>query len=201
MEKLRKINFHSFCDVGCGDGRLINEVSELFRNKEIIGIDYSVRTVKLAKVLNPNLSFIKADIINDKIEKKFDVITLIEVFEHIPIDSTYDFVVGLNNLLKDNGLLILTVPHKNKPLNIKHFQHFTSERLRSYFNQYFTIEEEFFFERRNKLAILINLILTNRLFILNHQGLKNFLYKLYKKRCFYTNETKCERIFMKLRKK
>ncbi|MCD6441958.1 class I SAM-dependent methyltransferase, partial [bacterium] len=97
IEKLKKVKFKSLCDIGTGDGRLVKELSEIFPKKEILGIDYSQKAINLAKTLNPTLTFIKADIINDKIGKKFDILTLVEVFEHISLLETNKFIKALYN--------------------------------------------------------------------------------------------------------
>ena len=78
-------------------------MAEIFVKKKILGIDYSSKAINLAKALNPNLSFLNIDVIYKKIEERFDAITLIEVFEHIPFDLCKEFVKALPDLLNDNG--------------------------------------------------------------------------------------------------
>jgi len=201
LSKLDKIEFNSLADIGAGDGRLVKELAEQYPTKKVTGIDYSQRAINMAKGLNPTLDFIKADIINDNILKKFDILTLIEVFEHIPIEICDDFVNALHELLNGNGLLLLTVPHVNKPVSKKHYQHFSSTSLKEYFEKKFFVEEEIFFEVKNWRLFFIRKLLKNKLFLLNNQWMLNCLYKSYKKHCFYTVEKDCGRIFLKLRKK
>ncbi|MDA9973163.1 class I SAM-dependent methyltransferase, partial [Candidatus Pelagibacter ubique] len=124
---------NSIVDLGCGDGRITKELAETFNNKKILGIDYSSKAINLAKALNPYISFLNIDIVNEKIEEKFDAITLIEVFEHIPLDLCDDFTKVLPDLLNENGKIYLTVPHENKILQDKHFQHFNYKSLVKYF--------------------------------------------------------------------
>ena len=199
--RLDDIEFISLADIGAGDGRLVKELSEQYPDKKVSGIDYSQRAIYLAKGLNPSLNFIKADIIQDDLNKKFDVLTLIEVFEHIPPEICDDFVYALHNLLNDKGILLITVPHKNKLVSKKHYQHFSSGSLKEYFVKQFYVEEEIFFEKKNWRLFFIRKFLKNKLFLLNNRSMLNCLYKSYKKHCFYTVEEKCGRIFLKLRKK
>ncbi len=199
--KLNDIEFKSVADIGTGDGRLVKEFSEKYTDKKVLGIDYSQRAINLAKGLNPSLNFIKADIINDDIKEKFDILTLIEVFEHIPPAICDDFVSALSNLLNDNGILLLTVPHQNKPVSKKHYQHFSSDNLKKYFLEKFNVEEEIFFEKKNWRLFFIKRLLKNKLFLLNNRMMLNGLYKSYKKHCFHAIEENCGRIFLKLRKK
>jgi 2-polyprenyl-3-methyl-5-hydroxy-6-metoxy-1,4-benzoquinol methylase len=201
IEEIKKENFGSIADIGTGDGRLVKEFSLNFADKEILGIDYSEKAINVAKAMNPDLNFIKLDIIKEDIDQKFDVVTLVEVFEHIPLDKCEKFIFSLKNLLNNEGIIFITVPHKNKGLQNKHYQHFSLEVLKKYFNNYFTIEEVVFFEKRSLFSKLIKDILVNRVFILNSLWARNLLYKLYKKNCFFASDKNCGRIFLKLKKK
>tara|TARA_B110000037_G_C16990655_1_gene452979 strand:+ start:133 stop:891 length:759 start_codon:yes stop_codon:yes gene_type:complete len=191
----------SIVDVGCGDGRLTKELSIEFEDKYIAGYDYSNKAINIAKALNPNLRFKQTDIISDSIKEKFDAISLVEVFEHIPLESCEGFVNGLVNLLNEKGVVFLTVPHKNKQVSEKHFQHFDYNSLSTYFGDYFVIEEVVHFDRLTKWSVLLNFILVNKLFILNNRFLNSLMFNLYKKYFFFTNERKCGRIYLKLVKK
>lgn len=200
LQKLEDLTFDSHCDVGTGDGRLVREIAKKFGNEKTSGIDYSERAINLARALNPSLKFQILDIIEDDTLQKFDVLTLMEVFEHIPLNLCQKFVQGLFNLLHEDGLLLLTVPHQNKALQDKHYQHFTSDSLITYFEDYFNVQEVVFFEDLNGFEPRIKFLLENPYFILNHQGLKNYFYRLYKKYCFYSTEKNSGRIFLKLKK-
>lgn len=202
VDKLNEIKFLSICDIGTGDGRFAKELTECFPDRKVYGLDYSERAINLARGLNPPLKFIRADILNDAIKEKFDVLSLIEVFEHIPIEEAEGFVLALHGLLSKNGILLVTVPHINQPLTSKHYQHFTSLSLKTCFKSYFSVEEEVFFEKPGHWRVyIIRRLMKNKLFILNNKRILNWIYKTYKKRCFYSEEKDCGRIYLKLRKK
>jgi len=202
LNKLNELEFSSLCDIGTGDGRLVKEISETFPGKVIFGLDYSEKAINIAKGLNPFLNFIQANIINDNIEKKFDVLTLIEVFEHIPLNETKQFVSSLHKLLNKNGILLVTVPHINKALSKKHYQHFSVNSLSDNFKEYFSIEEIVTFEKiKNWRIFFFRRLLKNKLFILNNKSILNCIYRSYKRKCFFTDEKSCSRIFLKLKKK
>ena len=129
LGKLREEDFRSLADIGCGDGRIAAEIAGEFPQKDIVGIDYSEHAITLAKALNPSLNFQCADISADMSGKKYDCITLIEVFEHIPPATADSFVAALHDILDDGGFVLLTVPHENISVTAKHFQHFTPEKL------------------------------------------------------------------------
>lgn len=201
INKLKQENFESLLDVGCGDGRLVKELSFEFTNKLIKGVDYSEKAIRIAKALNPNLNFVCADITSQQVMEA-DIVTLIEVFEHIPPDISESFVEGIYNQLKTNGILLLTVPHSNKPLEYKHYRHFSIDSLTACFIDKFEIAEIIPFESKSKIKSYIDRILTNRFFILNNRKLKNKIYAYYKNNLFFVkNESECNRIFLKAIKK
>ena len=188
-------------DLGCGDGRLTKELSENFNLKKVTGIDYSNKAIQLAKALNPEINFINIDIINDNHENKYDAITLIEVFEHIPLELCGKFANSVPKLLNNKGIVYLTVPHKNKSLQDKHFQHFDYESLIKYFEKEFKIQDLKYIQKNDKFLVLLNKIMFNKFWIINDNFLNNLLYKFYKKRYFFASEKNCGRIYLKMIKK
>jgi len=202
LKRLSTFQFNSICDVGTGDGRLVRELAIQFPNAEVIGIDYSDKAITLAKIFNPELNFICADIISDPIGKTFEVITLIEVFEHLPLEVCSSFSKALAELLVKDGQLLITVPHNNIPVGVdkKHYQHFTPESLYLYFKPYFKIKEVLLVEQKNIINKLIRRCLKNKLFILNNKYLLNMLYKIYVHYCFLATEKRAMRIFLHLEK-
>lgn len=201
---LNKINYdkssiQSIADIGCGDGRLTKELAISFPSKNVVGVDYSSKAISLAKALNPNVTFLNLDIVNDNIDTKYDAITLVEVFEHIPLELCHDFVEALKRLLHDDGVIYLTVPHINKVLSYKHFQHFSFESIKSYFEKDFIIEDTVFFDKRSRILSLIKKVMSNNLYVISNRFINNLFFKIYKKYYFITNSKKCGRIFLKLR--
>lgn len=188
-------------DIGCGDGRFSRELSLAFPTSRVVGIDYSSRAVALATTMNcdvVNLEFTCLDITGDHDLHGFDTAVMMEVFEHIPVDAAPVFIASVRALLKRSGILYLTVPHLNKPLEEKHFQHFSVESLRRYLEPHFKVVQAVPFERMSLLRGLLTTLLCNRFFILNHPALLSALYRWYKKELFYCAcEEECQRIFIK----
>ncbi|MBD0255378.1 MAG: hypothetical protein ICV83_06635, partial [Cytophagales bacterium] len=109
---------------------------------------------------------------------------------------------GVAGLLKRDGVLFITVPHVNKPLEYKHFRHFSFQSLSEAVADHFTVAETVFFENNDWRKDFIDGLLTNRFFILNSNRLKTMLYNYYKKHLFYVDrEQGCKRLFMKLIRK
>jgi 2-polyprenyl-3-methyl-5-hydroxy-6-metoxy-1,4-benzoquinol methylase len=165
----------------------------------VTGIDYSARAIQLATALNPGLDFRCVDILRREVDEWFDVITLIEVFEHIPPDMTQAFVGALRTLVNDKGTLLVTVPHCNVRVSKKHFQHFSAKSLEAHFKAHFDLEEVVFLDKRSRAVNWLRWLLENPYFILKHWGIRNRLYQFYKKRFLVTDEKNCGRVFMRFR--
>lgn len=88
-------------DIGCGEGVFIEELKKIGFQK-IIGIDknYSSRDVIRGDILNLPLR-----------ENSFDVALLLDVIEHIPLKFQKDAIREIKRILKNNGILIVSVPN------------------------------------------------------------------------------------------
>lgn len=193
-------SIESILDVGCGDGRITKELSDSFPNKKITGVDYSDKAISLAIALNPKGDYKCTDICTEKNIGKYEAITLIEVFEHVPKDKCSAFANALSNILIENGLLYITVPHKNKAITDKHFQHFSFDSLYDYFKNDFECVQIKYIQKHNKILTLLNYLFSNRFWLISNKFLNNIFYTYYKKRFFDASEHNCGRIFLKLRK-
>lgn len=196
LDGVRSLQPPSVIDVGTGDGR---ELSRQLPSARVTGIDYSERAIALAKALNPGLDFRCADILHEEIGETFHVVTLIEVFEHIPIDLTAQFAAALHRLVRGDGNLIVTVPHRNVPVSRKHFQHFSADSLRTCFEPCFVLQDVVFLDTRSRVVGWIKKLLENRYFILFHWGLRNQIYKVYKRFFLISDEAHCGRVYMRFR--
>lgn len=201
LEQVKALKPESVADVGTGDGRLVRELATSLPGVKVVGIDYSSRAVQLAKALNPGLEFHSMDIIAETPDEPFHVVTLIEVFEHIPPALTANFVKALRAFVRDDGHLIVTVPHSNVPTSVKHFQHFSSATLQSAFAAHFTAEEIHFLDRKSRFVTWLKLFLENKYFILTHWGIRNRLYNFYKRKFVKSTENECQRIYIRFRPK
>ena len=103
-------------DVGCGGGILSQALGEL--GAEVIGIDASERTIGVAKahseLIKSDVEFFQhtiEDFIASNPNKKFDVITCLEMLEHVP--SPGDIIKSCSNLLNDNGDIFFSTINRN----------------------------------------------------------------------------------------
>jgi 2-polyprenyl-3-methyl-5-hydroxy-6-metoxy-1,4-benzoquinol methylase len=189
-------------DIGCGDGRLTRELAVANPSATVSGLDYSSRAIALASAMNgdlPNCSFRSMDItVDDPGPEKFDLAILMEVFEHIPPENTARFLASVRKLLHPRGVLMVTVPHQNKPLEPTHFQHFTSESLIAQFAPHFAVQEVVPFERLAWTRRLMEAALSNRWFILRHQRALRSIYRWYGRNLFHcSSERDCARLFVR----
>lgn len=195
IKRITDINFESILDVGCGDGKFLYQCNKKFANKKLVGLDYSETAINMAKALNNSINYIKGDIGDrEKITEKYDIITLIEVLEHIPPKEISDFIANIKHHLNDNGQLIITVPSKNIPTTSKHYQHFDLDSIRLVISPHFEIENIYYLNKISISEKIIRRLLSNRLFILNEQRLLNLLYNLYKNKNLLGSEKNTKRI-------
>ncbi len=126
-EAIVKDGFDNVLDVGCGDGRLCQFLSGNKGMKRIKGIDLSEKAIAWARTFNPDIEFAVQDVSAEN--DKWEAITAVEVFEHIPDSEMNAFVKGIEGCMAEKGCLYITVPSVNVPLSKKHFRHYTPELL------------------------------------------------------------------------
>jgi SAM-dependent methyltransferase len=195
LARLERVEFDSLLDVGCGEGRFLREVSRRFKGKRLLGVDFSARAVEYARLLNPGLSFARADISDDSATRgRFDVVTLIETLEHVPPAEVREFVSGLRRRVNEGGLLVVSVPSVNIKMSAKHYQHFDLGSLTTALAPQFKVEEHYYLNRISKWDRLLSAALTNRYFILNERRLLNALFRRYERSLLAARESDCKRI-------
>ena len=172
----------------------------VFPGTRLLGVDASTRAVRLAQALNPEIEYRVLDIVRDGSIEKFEAATLIEVIEHIPPALLPEFVRATADCMCPDGRLVLTVPHRNKPLITKHYQHFTGEQLRELLAPHFHDLRLIPFDlraRRTPLMWLTERVLgaKGRWWLLTNPRLLYLFYRLYLRRFLYCrDERDCERI-------
>lgn len=199
LDQLAAGPVRSLVDIGCGDGRFLHEVAKRFPECRLLGVDASLRAVRLAQALNPSIDYRAIDI-TQGLPERFEAATLIEVIEHIAPVELPALIAAVAAGLVDGGRLIVTVPHRNKPLIEKHHQHFTGDALRGLLEPHFRDIRIIPFDvraSRSPLMWLIERLLgqKGRWFVFTQQRVLHRLYRLYLRRYLYANtEADCERI-------
>ena len=194
LDRLSRVKVNSVIDVGCGDGRVLNEVAKHYSSASLVGVDSSQRAINFAKAFNPELDFRVTDIVKEPLHETFDVVLLVEVLEHIPPEAAEPFLRALSKLMHDDSVLFLTVPHTNLALNPKHYRHFNEESLREVLGPFFEIEQVDLFDRHTKSLIWLQKLVYNRFSVLVHPWLQTLFYRGYRKWFFEASSDDAHRI-------
>jgi 2-polyprenyl-3-methyl-5-hydroxy-6-metoxy-1,4-benzoquinol methylase len=196
-KQLDNIEFTNYLDIGCGDGKLINILSKKF-TKRFIGIDYSKQAISLAKAFNnnKNVEYKVFDMFNDKMEENFDVISMVEVIEHIEPTMLNLFLQNSINFLNSNGYFIGSVPSQQLELISKHYQHFSIESLSELLSKHLEIIEIDYIDNKNFISRFLNKFA----YIVNSSKVQNFAFNYYKNNCL-KKQNSGEGIFFICKKK
>jgi len=183
-------NTKSLLDVGCGDGYLINKCAE-FCNKKMTGIDLVKKSIDFAKAFSnsENVEFLVKDI--KDIKEKYDIVTLIEVLEHIPDNEVEEFLNLVIDKVNNGGYFIISVPTDVRPVIKKHYKHYNESMLDLTIDKRFSnliLVEEKRLYRDNLLTKFMNKVLNNRYFSLNYQPFLRWIWKVHKKYSFFATE-------------
>lgn len=103
-------------EIGCGKGNICFPLASLGFN--VLGIDLNPEVIFYATQKNQfkNLNFKICDAETIKYGFKFDIIVCSEVFEHL--DNPHLLSKNLPKLIKNDGLLILTIPNGFGPYSL-----------------------------------------------------------------------------------
>ncbi len=123
-------------DIGCGIGYGSYFMAVATGCRSVLGIDIAQETVDYAKTFyaHPKVSYAKVDLFRQegRIAQKFDLVTMFEVVEHVADAAA--FLAAAADLLKDNGLLVLSTPNESvipfqKEMFRFHQRHYTLDAL------------------------------------------------------------------------
>lgn len=113
-------------DVGCGKGNIVVPLASLGYN--MVGIDISSENIKEAKcmqITEDHPMFLVGDAENIPVKKRnFDFVVCTEVLEHL--NQPQRALNSINEVLKEEGLLIATVPNGYGPYSLI-FDHFRNK--------------------------------------------------------------------------
>jgi 2-polyprenyl-3-methyl-5-hydroxy-6-metoxy-1,4-benzoquinol methylase len=106
-------------DVACGYGRLLRFfLKQGYTN--LTGIDISPEQVENAKKIHPNVILGNALEYLQKNPGKFDLITGLDIIEHLYKDEAIRFLELAHLALKSNGRLIIQTPNADTPFGLIH---------------------------------------------------------------------------------
>jgi SAM-dependent methyltransferase len=105
----------SVLDFGCGIGRSMPYLREVFPNAEIVGCDPSAESLAIARRENPSCRFASMDELGT--DAKFDLVIASCVFHHIPPQDRQMAIRYCYSRLKDGGHFII---FEHNPINPGH---------------------------------------------------------------------------------
>ena len=132
-------------DIGTGLGLGANYLARQGA-KSVLGIDYSVEAIRIARKNAPkNAKFITMEIKNlSQLSKKFDVILAFEIIEHLPTQDIDKFSSLVFRLLFQRGRLLVSTPNGENSVRIwgrlynpYHVQEYTPSQLKNVLKPYF----------------------------------------------------------------
>jgi 2-polyprenyl-3-methyl-5-hydroxy-6-metoxy-1,4-benzoquinol methylase len=97
----------SFLEVGVGVGVVSGNLKSRYNGISFYGIDIYREGLKYAQN-DYNLNVLAGDICQPPFKSQFDIVGLFDVIEHIENDDA--FLVKTRELLRDKGIIFLTVP-------------------------------------------------------------------------------------------
>ena len=115
IHELSNLKGKKVLDVGCGGGILSESMTKL--GAEVTGIDQSEIAIKIASLhskennLNINYKLLNIEGLVKKNNQKFDVITCLEMIEHVP--NPESIIHCCKELLAENGSIFISTINRN----------------------------------------------------------------------------------------
>ena len=111
--KNRDIKNLKILDVGCGGGIICEPLARL--GAKVTGIDFAPNNIKAAKIHSKKnklkINYIYKDIEKSNLDKKFDIILMFEVLEHL--DNWKKTIRNIKKNLNKNGIIIISTINRN----------------------------------------------------------------------------------------
>lgn len=103
-------------DVGSGHGTFAMIAAQARKNMHVTGVEISGGRVEKARLKAneiKNVEFVKADFGEFKTDRKFDVVTCLDVMHHIPRELHSSVIERARELIRPGGTFILVEIEKN----------------------------------------------------------------------------------------
>ena len=111
--KPKNIKNLNILDLGCGGGLICEPLARL--GAKVTGVDFVKENIQAAKVHaienNLKITYLKQDLENLNLKKKYDIIIIFEVIEHLK--NVSEFIKKIKLHLKKNGNLLISTINRN----------------------------------------------------------------------------------------
>jgi SAM-dependent methyltransferase len=121
-------------DVGCGDARFLADAA---RHATAVGSDISLRALAHARRLAAGTHLVSSG--GEALpfgDRTFDVVTLLDVIEHIPDEHESTVIAEAHRVLRPGGCLIVSSNTDRSACEPKHFRHYPIPRFRQLFDAF-----------------------------------------------------------------
>ena len=112
IERWAPKNPKNILEIGCGIGHVTARLGERWPEANVTGLDVSPRSLEIARTLfcAPGLTFVQGPLARGMFDAGFDMIVLLDVYEHIACSDRPSLHVALADLLHDGSRVILSFP-------------------------------------------------------------------------------------------
>ena len=111
--KPKNIKNLNILDLGCGGGLICEPLARL--GAKVTGVDFVKENIEAAKVHaienNLKITYLTQDLENLNLKKKYDIIIIFEVIEHL--NNISEFIKNIKLHLKQNGNLLISTINRN----------------------------------------------------------------------------------------
>lgn len=99
-------------EIGCGIGDICWRMAEHWNAARVVGLDISLASVEYARRLfgSSRLTFHQGPLTPGSLEGKFDLVLMMDVYEHIAVEDRTALHGAIAGLLGPRGRIILSVP-------------------------------------------------------------------------------------------
>jgi 2-polyprenyl-3-methyl-5-hydroxy-6-metoxy-1,4-benzoquinol methylase len=149
-DRLQRDGAMTLLDLGCGPGQVAHLLHDKGLSTRYVGLDFSERSIQMAKELCPGYDFLQADLTTPKLLESFeyDCVLALEVLEHLDDD------IALLRQVRPGARVLATVPNFSDPAHVRYFRDAARVRER-YASLFATVTvDTFAASRRNKLFLL-----------------------------------------------
>jgi trans-aconitate methyltransferase len=99
-------------EIGCGIGGVSWRMSRRWPQAEVVGLDVSHELVRTAETLftSPRLVFLEGPLSPGRVRGRFDLIVLMDVYEHIAESDRAQFHQAIAELVDESARIIVSAP-------------------------------------------------------------------------------------------
>lgn len=102
------LNFKNILDIGCAGGTITNNISHIFPQAKITGVDVYPRAIEYGRRKYPDIKFVLGDAQNIPFKNKsFDLVVCYETLEHLinPLEALRE----IKRVLKSDGVALIAM--------------------------------------------------------------------------------------------